>query len=78
MSKLILPSFWIYMTLKKKPFENIAGKGENAVNFTNIFSFSTLFSILAKTTFNFPVTFELSSANGFNLDQSKNLSFGIG
>ena len=36
-----------FNTLKKKPFENIVGKGENAGN-----------------------------ANAFNLEQSKNLSFG--
>ena len=35
-----------------------------------------MFSILPKTNFNFSAKFDLSSANTFNLDQSKNLSFG--
>ena len=37
-----------------------------------------MFSILAKTNFNFSVTLNLLSANAFNLDHSKNLSFGKG
>ena len=35
-----------------------------------------MFSTLPKTKFYFTVTFILLSANAFNLDQSKNLSFG--
>ena len=35
-----------------------------------------MFSTLPKTNFNFSSTFDLSSANAFNLDQFKNLSFG--
>ena len=35
-----------------------------------------MFSTLPKTNFNFSAKFDLSSANAFNLDQSKNLSFG--
>ena len=35
-----------------------------------------MFSTLPKTNFNFSVTFILSSAIAFNLDQSKNLPFG--
>ena len=35
-----------------------------------------MFSTLCKTNFNFLATFNLSSANPFNFDQSKNLSFG--
>ena len=35
-----------------------------------------MFSTLPRKNFNLPVTFILSSANAFNLDQSKNLSFG--
>ena len=35
-----------------------------------------MFPTLPKTNFNFSATFDLSSANAFNLDQSKNLSFG--
>ena len=38
--------------------------------------FPTMFSTLLKTSFNFAVTFILSSANAFNLDKSKILSFG--
>ena len=35
-----------------------------------------MFSTIVKTNFNIWVTFILASANGFNLDQSKILSFG--
>ena len=35
-----------------------------------------MFSTLPKTNFNFSLPFILSSANAFNLDQSKILSFG--
>ena len=65
------------MTLRKNAFENIVGKGENAV--TSIFSFShSVFYDILKTNFNILVTFMLSSANALNLDQSKILSFGKG
>ena len=37
-----------------------------------------MFSTLPKTNFYFSVTFILSSANAFNLEQSKILSFGKG
>ena len=43
---------------------------------TSIFSFPTIFSTLPKTDFNFSVKFNLSSANAFSFDQSKNLLFG--
>ena len=43
---------------------------------TSIFSFSTVFSTLPKTNFNFSVIFILSSAIALKLDQSRNLSFG--
>ena len=46
-----------------RPFENIVE--------TSIFSFPTMFSNRSKTNFNFSITFNLSSANAFNLDQSK-------
>ena len=52
--------------LKKKPFENIEGKGENAGN-----QHFLLFSTLPKTNLNFSATVNLPSANAFNLDQSK-------
>ena len=51
----------VWITLRKKSLENIAGKGENAVNkhyfyhpFLGFFFFS--FLILTKTNFNFAVT----------------------
>ena len=99
--------------LRKKDFENIVGKGENAgkqhfspfptMFFEKMFSifgllfhvfchlqmlsiwtslkfstFPTVFSIFYpfQTNFNFSVTFILSPASAFNLDQSKILSFG--
>ena len=40
--------------------------------------FPTMFSTLHKTNFKLSFTFILSSANAFNLDQSKILSFGNG
>ena len=40
--------------------------------------FPTMFPTFPKTNFNFSFTFILSSANAFNLDQSKILSFGKG
>ena len=40
--------------------------------------FPKMFSTLSETNFNFYVTFILSSAKAFNLDQSKILSFGKG
>ena len=43
---------------------------------TRIFSFSHNVCYPSKKNFRFPVTFILSSANAFNLDLSKNLSFG--
>ena len=62
------------MNLEKKTFENIVGKGENAGNQHFLF-FPLMFFICPKTNFYFSVTFILLSANAFNLDQSKNLSF---
>ena len=38
--------------------------------------FPIIISTLAKTNFNFSITFILSSPNGFNLDKFKNLSLG--
>ena len=40
--------------------------------------FPTMFSALPSTNFSFSVTFILSFASSFNLDQSKKLSFGKG
>ena len=67
------PDFW--WPWIKKPFENIVGKGENAGN-QHFLLFPAMFSIHPKKTFFFDVTFILLSAYAFNLDQSKNLSFG--
>ena len=63
------------LKLYKKPFENIVGKGENARN--QHFFFPTIFSSLPKDKFKFFSHVILSSANSFNLDLSKILSFGI-
>ena len=43
---------------------------------TSISPFPTMFSTLLKTSFDFLFEFTLPSANGFNMDQSKILSFG--
>ena len=58
------------MTLKKKPFENIVGKGENAGN-QHFLLFLQCFLPIPKTIFVFKLNFILSSANAFNLEQSK-------
>ena len=42
----------------------------------SISPFPVMFSTLPKTNFGFSITFIISSASAFNLDQSKNLSFG--
>ena len=69
------------MTLRKKAFENIVGKGENAGHqhfllFPQCFFF--FFYPFQKRKFFFSIKFNFSSANSFNLDQSKKLSFGYG
>ena len=59
------------MTMKKKPFETIVGKGENDGNQQLL--------LLPQCFLPFLSIFEsnlLSSANAFNLDQPKMLSFG--
>ena len=60
-------AFWKHCWKRKKYWlsANILGK-----------YFPTIFSTLPQTNFNFSVTFILSSANAFNLDQSKILLFG--
>ena len=62
------------MTLYKEPSENIVGKGENDGN-QHFFPFPTMFFIL-QGKFYFLITFVLLSANPFNLDKPKILSFG--
>ena len=61
------------MTLTKKPFENIVGKGENAGN-QHFLLFPQFFLLIRRRVSVFCL--HLSSAHGFNLDQSKNLSLG--
>ena len=63
------------MALRKKPFENIVGKGENAGN-QHFLVIPQCFLSFPKTNFNFSVKFNLMSANALNLDQSKNLLLG--
>ena len=57
------------MTLRRKAFENIVGKGENA-------GFPTIFFTIPKTNFNSSLTFISSSAKAVNSDQSKTCLFG--
>ena len=63
------------MTLHRMLFENIMGKGENAGN-QHFLLFPIMFPILSRTKFFVKASFILSSANAFNLDQAKILSFG--
>ena len=57
-------------TLIKNPFENTVGKGKNAGNQHSLL-FLQCFSSLSKTNFNISASFTLSSANAFNMDQTK-------
>ena len=60
---------------EKEGLENIKGKREKC--WLPAFStFPTIIFTLAKTNFNFSVTFILSSPNAFNLDKFKKLSLG--
>ena len=61
-------------TMRKKPFEKIVGKEENASNH-HFFPFPTMLSALPKTEIKILATFNLS-ANALNLVMSKTLSFG--
>ena len=65
------------MTLKKMAFENIVGKGENAGN-QHFLLFPQCFLPYQREKSLFQTTFILSSANAFNLDQSKIVPFGKG
>ena len=62
------------MTLSKKPFENIEGKGENA-GYQHFLLFPRCFQPFQRQIIVLS-TFTLSSANALNLDQSVILSFG--
>ena len=63
------------MTLIETPFENIVGNGENAGN-QHFLHFPQCFYTFLRTNFKFSVIFIVLSASAFNLEQSKNLSFG--
>ena len=65
------------MTLGKKPFKNIVGKGENAGN-QHFLLFPQCVLPISIQISSFSVTFILLSVSSFNLDQSKNLSFDKG
>ena len=62
-------------TLKKKPFENIVGKGENAVN-QHFLLFPQCFLPFSKYISFFKPHFLLLSANAFNLKWPKIFLFG--
>ena len=62
------------MTLKKKPFENIVGSGENVGN--QYFLLFPQCFLSAQKKMSFDDTISLLSANAFNSNQAKNLSFG--
>ena len=72
-SQLVLPNQKCVILMM--PFEITEGKKENAGNQQS--SFPTKFSTLHKRNLKFSVSFILSSANAFNLDQFKILSIGI-
>ena len=61
-------------TQRKKTFEKIVGKGENAGN-QHFLLFQQCFSIFTKTKFKIGVKFSLSSAIAFNLNMFKFLLF---
>ena len=63
------------MTLNNTPFEKIVGKGENVGN-QHFLLFPKMFSTQLKIKIVKLANFTFSSANAFNLDQSKILSFG--
>ena len=64
-----------FTTLTMKAFENVVGKGKKKRQVPAFSLFPMMFSILLKTTFNFWVTFILSSANAFNLNWAKLKAF---
>ena len=61
--------------MKKKPFGNIVGKGENAGH-QHFLLLPQCFLPFPKQISILPFLFLLSSANAFNLDQPKNISYG--
>ena len=71
LKKLFPTQSRLLTALKKEPFENTMGKGENAGNFPT-------FPTLPKTNNNFSITYTLPFVNTFTLNQFKILSFGKG
>ena len=65
----------VFTCLLYKSFKNTVGKGEIASN-KQCFLFPTAFSTLFENLPPFSSSSELSSANCFNSEESKNLSFG--
>ena len=65
------------MTLYKKPLENTVGKGENADKQHFLLLLQCFLPFPTKLQF-FLLTFILSSANAFDLEQSKIFSFDTG
>ena len=69
--------FQLLKTLKKKALENTVGKEENAGN-QHFLLFPQCFQLLSQREIVILATFNLSTANAFDLVMSKNLSFGKG
>ena len=67
------------MTLKKKPFENVVRKEENAGN-QHFLLLPQFFYLIHNKFYHFAIwiIYNLSSANAFNLDWSEILTFGNG
>ena len=66
------------MTLGKKTFQKIVGKGEKCWQLAFFFCFFfRKISIPFKTNFATEATYQLPSANTFSLDKSKILAFGL-
>ena len=64
------------MTLRKKSFENIVGKGENAAWLPAFSPFPIKFSTLPKTNIIILATLILSSANASSLEKPNVFLFG--
>ena len=70
MGKLFTTQSRLFTTLKKKYFENIVGKGENAGN-QHFLLFSQCFLLITKRFSVFKLHLLLLSANTLNFDPSK-------
>ena len=73
--ELFTTQSWLLLTLSKKPFENIVGKGENDGN-QHFLLFPTMFSSQSVTQIIIWITFEMLSANAFKLDWYQIFLFG--